>query len=542
MTGAAAPPIGRRSALVGLAAAGITAQGGRARAASGQPVYGGTLIFADVQLIYTWQVQAAGRYNIGNGVNQVVDRLVHQLPADGSIVPWIAESFSVNPTATEFTFRLRDGVTFSDGTKLDVNAVKANLDQAGYGDKAKGIPQNFDFQQYDRTEIVDDRTVKVYLKAPNRYFIVALSYPTSGLLGLATLAKSFTEQTRPQNIIGSGPFVFQSEVPRQEVTLIRREDYRWPPAGAANPGKAYLEKVVFREVAEDGLRTGVLQSGQAHVVKGIPPSDEEGLLAQRFLIHGQRPLLNVVDQISIRVDNKLVSERDVRYALSIGVNRAELVDTVLSKSYSATTGLLRRNSPGYVTFDRELAYDPDKANRLLDNAGWQRNRQGIREKNGQVLRLSVAASSQSSAVRPAMEFVGQQWRELGVVLINRAGDDTFMNQSSQSIDVPLRIFRPGLTSGLVGVFGYANGFNSNNTATLHSDPALEALFKQDLAEPDPAKQLALLTEIQRKLIVDYVYTIPLYEASQTYGTGKRVRLAFSSNTLPVFQDSWIEPE
>jgi peptide/nickel transport system substrate-binding protein len=544
MTGATGRPprIGRRSALAGAAALGIAARGRQARAAPGKPAYGGTLIFADVQLIYSWQLQAAGRYNIGNGVNQVVDCLVYQLPANGGIVPWIAESYSVNDRATEFTFRLRDGVTFSDGTKLDATAVKANLDQAGYGDQAKGIPQNFDFQGYDRTEIVDDRTLKVFLKKPNRYFIIALSYPTAGLLAASTLEKSFTEQTKPQNIIGSGPFVFQSEIPRQEVTLVRREDYRWPPAGAANPGKAYLEKVVFREVAEDGLRTGVLQSGQAHVVKGIPPSDEEGLQAQDFLIHGQRPLLNVVDQISIRVDNKLVSERDVRFALSIGVNRAELVDTVLSKSYSPATGLLRRNSPGYVTFDKELAYDPDRANRLLDDAGWRRNRQGIREKNGQVLRLSVAASSQSSAVRPAMEFVGQQWRELGVVLINRAGDDTFMNQSAQSIEVPLRIFRPGLTSGLVGVFGYPNGFNANNTATLHSDPVLEDLFQQDLAEPDPAKQLALLTEIQRKLIVEYVYTIPLYEASQTYGANRRVRLAFNSNTLPVFQNTWIEPE
>jgi peptide/nickel transport system substrate-binding protein len=521
--------IGRREAIAGLAATGFAATARSARAAAELPVYGGTLIFADVQLIYTWQLQAGGRYNIGNGLNQVVDCLVYQKPEDGQIVPWIAETFAINETASEFTFTLRNGVTFSDGTKLDVHAVKANLDRAGLGDEQKGIPQNFDFQGYDRTEIVDDRTIRVFLKHPNRYFIVALSYPTSGLVSLATLARTFTEQAQPRNLIGSGPFVFQSEVPRQEVTLVRRDDYRWPPMGAENPGKAYLEKLVFREIAEDGLRTGVLQSGQAHIVKGIPPSDEAQLEAQGFQIYGQRPLLNVTDQISIRVDNKLVGDRNVRFALSIGINRAELVDTVLSKSYSPTTALLRKNSPGYVAFDKELAFDPDRANKLLDEAGWARNRQGVREKNGQVLRLSVAASSQSSAVRPAMEFIGQQWRDLGVVLINRAGDDTFMNQSSQSTDVPLRIFRPGLTSGLVGVFGYPHGFNANNTATLHSDPALEALFQQDLTTLDAAK----------KLIVDYVYTIPVYEASQTYGAAKRVRVAFTSNTLPIFQNTWI---
>lgn len=414
--------LGRRGVLAGIGAAGLVGTAHPARAAGEQPVYGGTLIFADVQLIYTWQLQAGSRYNIGNGPNQVVDCLVHQKP-DGQVVPWLAQSFAINDTASEFTFKLRDDVTFSDGTKLDVHVVKANLDQAGFGDEKKGIPQNFDFQGYDRTEIVDSHTVRVFLQHPNRYFIIALSYATSGLVAPSTLAKSFADQARPQNLVGTGPFVFHSEIPRQEVRLVRRDDYRWPPEGAENPGKAYLEGIVFREIPEDGLRAGVLQSGQAHVVKGIPPSDEAQLQAQGFSIYGQRPLLNVTDQISIRVDNKIVSDRNFRFALSIGINRAELVETVLSKSYTPTTALLRRDSPGYVAFDKELAYDPDRANALLNDAGWKRNRQGIREKDGQPLRLSVAASSQSSAVRPAMEFVGQQWRELGVVLINRAGDD-----------------------------------------------------------------------------------------------------------------------
>jgi len=532
---------GRRSALAGMATTALMTATGSSRAAGETPVYGGTLIFADVQLIYTWQLQAGGRYNIGNGLNQIVDCLVYQEPGTGKIVPWLASSYAINDDATVFTFKLRDGVTFSDGTKLDVNSVKANLDQAGLGDEQKGIPQNYDFQGYDRTEILDDHTIRIVLKHPNRYFIVALSYATSGFVAQSTLDKSFKDQARPQSIVGTGPFVFQSEVPKQEVVLVRREDYRWPPQGAQNPGKAYLDKIIFREIIEEGIRTGALQSGQADVVKGIQPSDETLLEGQGFRIYGQRPLLNVTDQISIRVDNKLVSDRNVRYALSIGINRRELVDTVLSKSYAPTTALLLKDSPGYVAFDKELAYDPDKANALLDAAGWVRNAQGIRVKDGKQLRLSVAASSQSSAVKPAMEFIGQQWRKLGVVLINRAGDDTFMNQSSESPEVPLRIFRPGLTSGLVGVFGYPNGNTSNNTTTLHSDPALEALFKEDLATLDPAKQLQLLTDIQKKLIVDYVYTIPVYEASQTYGTSKRVHIAFNSNTLPIFQNTWISP-
>lgn len=510
--------------------------------APSKPAYGGSLTLSDVQLIYTWQLQAAGRYNIGTVLNQIVDRLVDQDPKTGEFVPWIATSYVINETATEFTFTIRDGVTFSDGTPLDVNAVKANLDQYGNGDDAKNIPKNADFIGYDRTEIIDDHTLRVYLSKPNRYFIVALAVPQAGLVSLSTLGKTFKEQSKPENLIGSGPFVFQHEVPNQEVTLIRREDYKWPPHGARNRSKAYLEKVTFREIAEPGLRTGALLTGQVDVAKGIQPSDEQQLQDQGFNIYGQKPLLNVVDQISIRVENKLVSDRNVRYALSIGFDRRELVDTVLSKSYEPTTALFVEGTPGRVAFDRELAYDPAKANRLLDEAGWIRNAHGVREKDGEPLKLSMAASSQSSAVKPATEFIAQQWRQLGVVLINRAGDDTFMNQYAQSSENPVRIFRPGLSSGLVGIFGYPNGLAANNTTTLHSNPELEELFQEDLRATDRERQNAILARIQKKLIVDDVYTIPVYAASQTYGASNRVHIFFNSNTLPALQETWIEPK
>jgi len=542
MTGFLSLPAPRRRDLLALVlAASLGAAAAPGHAAEGKPVQGGRLIFSDVQLIYSWQRQGAGRYNHGNVIGQIVDRLVYQRP-DGAIVPWIASSFESNGDATQFTFKIRPGVSFSDGSPLDANAIKANFDQFGFGDEAKGIPASLEFLGYDRTEIVAPDTVRVILKDPNRYFLIGLSSPTVGIASLRTLEKTFKEQSKPENLIGSGPFVFKSEIPKKEVVLSRRDDYAWPPEGAANPGKPYLQEVVYREIVEEGLRTGALQSGQVHIAKGIQPSDEALLADEGFRIYGQKPLLNVTDQISIRVKNPLVEDRRVRLALSIGIDRKELVETVLSKSYGPTTGLLVRGSPEYVSFDKELAFDPKKANQLLDEAGWVRNAQGIREKDGKQLRLSVAASSQSSAVRPAMEFIGQQWRQLGVVLINRAGDDTFMNQSATNSDVPLRIFRPSLAGGLAGIFGYLRGFNGNNVTTLHADPETEELFRQDLRIVDPAKQRESIAKIQHKLIVENAYTIPVYEASQTYGAAPNVHLTFNSNTVPLFQEAWIGPK
>ncbi len=516
-----------------------SAQTSTAQAAPIAPQYGGELLFTDVILTPSWLRSAASLYAVGNVMHQLLDRLVYQNDK-GEIVPWLASSYTVNDTATEFTFTIRKGVSFSDGTLLTAEVVKANLELFGRGDEKKGFRPGFEFSGYDRTEIVDPDTVKVFLKEANSYFLVGLTTPNTGIVAFSTLEKDVKGQARPENIIGSGPFVFKSEVPKREIVLARREEYAWPPHGASNKGKAYLDRMIYREITEEGLRTGALRSNQAHLVKGIQPADEAGLEKDGFVIHGQRPILNVVDQISVRAKNPLVNDVRVRRALSIGINRKELVDTVLSKSYHPATGLLIRTAPGHISFESELAFDPKKANELLDEAGWTKNAKGIREKNGQELRLTVGASTQSSAIRPALEFVAQQWRELGVILINRAGDDTYFSQTATDPSGPLRAYRPSLSGGLGGIFGYLRGQTANNLSTLTPEPGLEELFREDLRTVDPAQRTELLHRIQRRLIVDLAFSMPLFEASQTYGAPRHVKVRFTSNTLPFFQETWIE--
>lgn len=515
------------------------AQTSTAQAAPSAPRYGGELLFTDVILTPSWLRSAASTYAVGNVMHQLLDRLVYQND-QGEIVAWLASAFSVNDAGTEFTFTLRKGVSFSDGTPLTAAVVKANLDQLGLGDEKKGFRPGFEFSGYERTDVVDADTVKVVLKEANSYFLVGLTTPNTGIVAASTLDKDVKGQARPENIIGTGPFVFKSEIPKREIVLTRREDYAWPPQGASNKGKAYLDRVIYREITEEGLRTGALRSNQAHLVKGIQPADEAGLEKDGFVIYGQRPILNVVDQISVRAKNPLVADEKVRRALSIGINRRELVDTVLSKSYHPATGLLIRTAPGHTSFDSELAFDPKKANQLLDEAGWVKNGKGIREKNGQDLRLTVGASTQSSAIRPALEFVAQQWRELGVILINRAGDDTYFNQMATDPAGPLRAYRPSLSGGLGGIFGYLRGQTANNLSTLTPEPGLEELFREELRTIDAAKRTELLHRIQRRLVVDLAYSIPLFEASQTYGAPANVKVRFSSNTLPFFQETWID--
>ncbi|MET0303055.1 MAG: ABC transporter substrate-binding protein, partial [Microbacteriaceae bacterium] len=156
-------------ALTGCAAA----SGPGETTAGGEPVEGGTLVFADIELQTDYQVQKAFNYTQSNVYRNFADRLTYFDPESGEVVPWIASEFEVNDDNTQFTFTIRPDVTFSDGTPLDAEAVKANLDQLGLGNEESQILKNRDFIGYESAEVAGDDTVVVTLSEPNADFLKA---------------------------------------------------------------------------------------------------------------------------------------------------------------------------------------------------------------------------------------------------------------------------------------------------------------------------------------------------------------------------------
>lgn len=143
--------------------------------------------------------------------NNLAERLIWQDPITGEYKPWLAESYQTSDDHLAYTFKLRSGVTFSDGTPLDAAVVKANFDQHGFGDESLGITQDPFWTDYAGTDVVDDSTVVVRLSKPNAGFIQILSnYRASSILGKSTLEKDLNGQSDLRNWVGTGPFVVES--------------------------------------------------------------------------------------------------------------------------------------------------------------------------------------------------------------------------------------------------------------------------------------------------------------------------------------------
>jgi peptide/nickel transport system substrate-binding protein len=284
-----------------------------------------------------------------------------------------------------------------------------------------------------------------------------------------------------------------------------------------------------------GLRVGAVSSGQADIARGIQPTDEAAATASGIeLAVAQAPELTA-NWAAFRGNAPVVSDQDVRRALQIGFDREALKATVLSDSYPLSGSVLNRSAPGFVDLGDDLAYDADEAERLLDEAGWTVGSDGIREKDGQRLALSVAASPSSVVIKPAFEFIESEWRKLGVELTNNAGDSAILATALGDPSYPAIGSRQFYLGGLGPLFSAAG-----NTNTYVSDDELNALFATERASTDPAARDAVLADIQERLVLGTNLLVPLWDEVQVHAVGPGVSVTFDGGTAPLLQEAWIQ--
>lgn len=524
-------------------AAGLAACGGPGSSTgepAGDPVYGGTLTFYD-PIQYTAWLPTNSIWSNSQVANNLAERLTWQDPKTGEIGPWLAESWEISDDKLKYTFTLRDGVTFSNGDPVDAAIVKANYDQHGFGDKELGIPPDRFFSDYAGSTVLDPLTIEVAFTKPNAGFLQAASFYRSGSI----LAKPFLEQDlngqgQAKNWIGSGPFVVESVDGNTGITLKRREDYNWAPAGSGHEGKAYLERVVFKTVPEAGTRVGALQSGEAHIARNISPYDEETVVAgggriEAFAVQGQ------TNKLSAQLDSDSpIVEKEVRLALQAATDRQEINDTVLSPSYPIPTSILVHDTPNRGDASKYLDYDLAKAQSLLDGAGWLPGPDGIRVKDGKRLRLDIWIAPFYQVAQPVLELLQSQWKKAGVELT--------LNAVSQTEYESVRSNRPDNWSLVQGQTSRAEAdvlrtaFDStaqNEFFAPTPDAVLDELVRAQAFEFDPVKRTAAIQAIEDHIFGEG-YVIPLYDETQVFGLAPNVYGFATESTARIWlYDTWI---
>ena len=538
----------RRKVQLGLAAVLLTGVSTMSVMAQDQPVQGGTLVYLEQQAHTNLYPPAGGFYPNSGILNQITDKLTWQNPDTLENEPWVAESWEINADATEYTFKLRPGVTFSDGTPLDAAAVAKNFDTFGLGHKELGYPVAEAVNNYDHSEVVDPQTIKFFFKAPAPGFLQATSVIGSGLVAPSVLEQPYAELGDATKIIGSGPFVVEREVLGQSLNLKVREDYAWGPANIAHQGRAYLDAIQFIVTPEDSVRIGALLAGQADVIRQIQAYDEAQVETQNYSILSA-PTRGVNNNVAFRPENPLVSDLKVRQALTAATNSAEIASTLFSSHYPQATSVIASTASGYVDLHDKLTFDLAKAKSLLDEAGWVPGADGIREKDGKRLELNVYESIPQPQNRATLQLLSQQWALAGVKLNVLAGDSG--SATTDNLDPLKTPVRPAMVGRADPDVIKSNFYPTNRDSLLQKgglnanatweDPKLNALLLSIASEPDSAKRLDLTGEVQT-YILDQAYVIPIFEEPQVFAAAPYVHdVSFDAVARPSFYNTWLSP-
>ena len=513
--------------LVGAVAllSGCTAGGGAESHAEGDNV----LTYLESNWFNSLYPPAAGFYPNGGVVNQLTDRLLYQDPETLELQPWIATDLpEINEDATVFTFDIRTDVTYSDGTPMTAQNIVDNFDLYGQGDKDRLLNVSEQISNYDYGEVVDEDTVRFHFTAPSPGFAQATSSYNAGLLADSSLQLR-NEDFGPggaANVIGSGPFVVDSETLGTDLVLKTREDYDWAPPSLEHQGPARIDGIHYTLAAEEAVRSGALLSGQADAARTISPPVERHLKDQGVQVVASATN-GMNNQLAMRFNHPLLQDIRVRQAIIHGINREEIIRILLSDSYPLATSSMTSTALGYAEQPGAYTFDPDRARALLDDAGWAPGSDGIRVKDGQRLSLSVNHALPQPRSKEIVTMVQSDLRDLGIELNMVAGDRATQNAAQKDIN------RVQLMHTMVGRADYdviESHLSVNRRDSLLNnagdgtpvDAKLEELLQKVVSTPDDAGRAAASKAVQDYL-TEQAYVLPLFEEPQVYALAPHVK-------------------
>ncbi|MFG3028414.1 ABC transporter substrate-binding protein [Streptomyces sp. NPDC048253] len=499
----------------------------------GSPKPGGTLTFAVGSDAGCVDPQQVGSNDTIYSLRQVVDSLTDQDPKTGKIVPWLAKSWDISSDTTTFTFHLRSGVTFSDGTPLTAQVVKDNFDAVPKLGALGTLAQGY-LSGVESTTAVDPLTVRVRFQQPNAQFLQATATHSLGIESSASVHRSPQEKCS-KGVVGSGPFVLSAYVQNQSITLAKRAEYAWGSSLWTKQGEAYLDKLVFKVVPEAGVRTGSLQSGQVDAIGSVGRANEAALKGGAVNLQA-RANPGVVFNLGLNNSRPLFKDAKVRQAILFAIDRQQIVDAVFPTGTEPATSILAHTTPDYADLGSDLAFDAAKAKSLLDAAGWKADSDGVRVKDGKKLSLTVKWFANAATNQPALELIQQQLKAVGVEVVLK--------------QLQIAQFSPTLQSGdFDAVWGNVTRADpdilrssySTRLANFYHLPAgpLDTALTQQAATTDAAKRKQLVAQAQQ-LIVRNAYVVPVVELQTQLGVAKKVHnLDFEASSRIQLHDTWI---
>jgi len=312
------------------------------------------------------------------------------------VTPSLATNWTVSPDGKTWTFTVRIGVLFHDGTPFTADAMKVSLERSLKKSKA------FAAVPIAKIEAPDSQTLVIRL---NKSFIPLPAYLSKGEAA-ALSSSSWDANGTIVKPVGTGPFVFESWKPKEEVVTVKNANY-WGQ-------KASVDKVVYRIVPEALTRSMLMKSGEIQIAMIMPPEIAVGYMNQSMYAVEQQSIPRVR---MITFNNKKAPFNDVRVrkAVSYAIDRKAIITSVLEGIGTPGAGVFPTDSYWTNASIKPVPYDPDMARRLLAEAGWKdTNGDGIVEKDGKPFKVTFLTYPTRAELPPTAEVIQQQMKKVGM--------------------------------------------------------------------------------------------------------------------------------
>ncbi len=328
---------------------------------------------------------------------------------EGKIEPWLAKSWKVNADATEFTFTLREDVTFSNGEVFDAAAVKANFDALLLNaDKLKWLQI---MKMLKDTEVIDSHTIKVIFK--DSYFPalqeLTLIRPIR-FIAPSQIPESGNTADGIKKPIGTGPWVLESSKLGSEDVFVRNESY-WGK-------KPAIDKVVVKIIDDPNSRALALETGEIDLLYGKPgqvfPDTFKRLQADpKFNVKLSTPF--ATRTITLNTTKPGLNDLAVRQAINHAVDKEAFNQQVLNGVYTTAHTLFSTSVPYADIGLTPYQFDVEKAKSLLEEAGWQLNSEtGVRSKEGVTLQFNLLYHGKDAVMKTIAEYVQSSLKHIGI--------------------------------------------------------------------------------------------------------------------------------
>ncbi len=321
---------------------------------------GGTLIYASNQDATTLDPALAYDEESYKVISNIFEGLVRFKPGTTEIEPCLAEAWRISPDGREWTFYLKRNVGFHDGTPFNSEAVRFSIERQLTPHRQENTPYAlFTFGMIESISTPDPYTVKFILNYPYTPFLHNLAMAASAPIVSPTAASTLGENfgNRP---VGTGPFRFVSWKKGKSITLKANRDY-WGKA-AEHP------TLIFNVIKNSRLRSLALKLGFADIIDGITSADA------RFLEHKGCPVLQKpgldLNYLGFFTDKKPFDNPAVRRAVSMAVDRSQIINGLLQGASIEANGPLPPDVLGYDPDTQPLPYDPEGAKELLARHGY----------------------------------------------------------------------------------------------------------------------------------------------------------------------------